>query len=75
MAKTSYSILPTVGVILIVAIVCMIIVNAFQINMNDNSGLKVLNRSATFEGFKEGKTNAKRAGSARRRRASGRGKK
>ena len=55
MAKSIKSILPTVGFILLLAIGCMIVLNMFQININDNGGFKVLNRSATFEGFKSKK--------------------
>ena len=45
------ALLPTIGFILVAVIVSMMVLNYFNINMNDNSGLRVLNRSAVFEGM------------------------
>ena len=54
LAKNMSNILPTIGLVLVLVIVSMMLISYFGINMNNNSGLGVLNRSATFEGFKEG---------------------
>ena len=47
-------VLPTIVFILLAVIVSSMLLSYYNINMNDTSGLRVLNRQATFEGFKEG---------------------
>ena len=47
-------VLPTIGFILLAVIVSSMLLSYYNINMNDTSGLRVLNRQATYEGFKEG---------------------
>ena len=46
-------VLPTIGFILLAVIVSSILLSYYNVNMNDTSGLRVLNRQATYEGFKE----------------------
>ena len=52
--------MPTVGFILIAVIVSILALNYFNINMLDNEGgLRVLNRSAVYEGLSNGKKDLK----------------
>ena len=46
--------LPTLAIVLVLVIVSMMVVNYFNIDLGDNSGLGVLKKAAVFEGFKEG---------------------
>ena len=46
---------PTIIFILVCVLVSIIILNFFQVNMNDNNGFRVLNRVLTVEGMKNGK--------------------
>ena len=45
------SLLPTIIFILLAILVSIIVLNYFNINMADNSGLVVLNRTAVYEGM------------------------
>ncbi len=47
---------PTIIFILVCVLISMIVLNFFHVNMNDNNGFKVLNRTLTVEGFKEDAT-------------------
>ena len=47
--------LPTIGFILVAVVVSIMLLNYFNINVSDNSGLRVLNRTAVFEGLCGGK--------------------
>tara|TARA_B100000927_G_scaffold291702_1_gene295876 strand:+ start:4921 stop:5325 length:405 start_codon:yes stop_codon:yes gene_type:complete len=60
MAFTKFrAIFPTIIFVLVCVLVSMIVLNFFQINMNDNNGFKVLNRVLTVEGMKNGTKNNK----------------
>jgi hypothetical protein len=52
---------PTIIFILVCVLISMIVLNFFHVNMNDNNGIKVLNRTLTVEGFKEGANMSKKA--------------
>tara|TARA_B100001769_G_scaffold275296_1_gene276921 strand:+ start:1525 stop:1806 length:282 start_codon:yes stop_codon:yes gene_type:complete len=41
--------LPTIIFVLVLVLTSVIILNYFKINMNDNTGFRVLNRTATIE--------------------------
>ena len=47
-------VLSTIGFILLAVIVSSMLLSYYNVNMNDTRGLRVLNRQATFEGFKKG---------------------
>jgi len=49
------AIFPTIIFILVCVLVSMVVLNFFQVDMNDNNGFKVLNRVLTVEGMKNGK--------------------
>ena len=49
------AIFPTIIFILVCVLVSMIVLNFFQVDMNDNNGFRVLNRVLTVEGMKNGK--------------------
>ena len=46
---------PTIIFILVCVLVSMVVLNFFQVDMNDNNGFRVLNRVLTVEGMKNGK--------------------
>ncbi len=46
---------PTIIFILVSVVISMVVLNFFQVDMNDNNGFKVLNRVLTVEGMKNGK--------------------
>lgn len=46
---------PTIIFILVCVLVSMVVLNFFQVDMNDNNGFRVLNRLLTVEGMKNGK--------------------
>ena len=46
---------PTIIFILVCVLVSMVVLNFFQVDMNDNNGFRVLNRILTVEGMKNGK--------------------
>jgi hypothetical protein len=50
------AIFPTVIFILVCVLVSMVVLNFFQVDMNDNDGFRVLNRMLTVEGMKNGNT-------------------
>ena len=43
---------PTIIFILVCVLVSMVVLNFFQVDMNDNNGFRVLNRMLTVEGMK-----------------------
>ena len=45
---------PTIIFILVCVLVSMVVLNFFQVDMNDNNGFRVLNRVLTVEGMKTG---------------------
>tara|TARA_Y100001980_G_C14518380_1_gene293715 strand:+ start:609 stop:959 length:351 start_codon:yes stop_codon:yes gene_type:complete len=47
---------PTIIFILVCVLVSMVVLNFFQVDMNDNNGFRVLNRMLTVEGMKNGNT-------------------
>ena len=49
------AIFPTIIFILVCVLVSMVVLNFFQVDMNDNNRFKVLNRVLTVEGMKNGK--------------------
>ena len=56
--KTSSSFSPglePIIFILVCVLVSMVVLNFFQVDMNDNNGFRVLNRVLTVEGMKNGK--------------------
>ena len=62
------TLISTIILILIVVIVSMVLLSYFQVDMNDNDGLRVLNRAATFGGLeKEGFFNMSRIREAMRK--------
>lgn len=50
---------PTIIFILVCVLVSMVVLNFFQVDMNDNNGFRVLNRMLTVEGMKNKKNNNK----------------
>ena len=46
---------PTIIFILVCVLVSMVVLNFFQVDMNDNNGFRVLNRVLTVEGMKNEK--------------------
>jgi len=46
------AIFPTIIFILVCVLVSMVVLNFFQVDMNDNNGFRVLNRMLTVEGMK-----------------------
>lgn len=46
---------PTIIFILVCVLVSIVVLNFFQVDMNDNNGFKVLNRVLTVEGMKNKK--------------------
>ena len=56
------AIFPTIIFILVSVLISMIVLNFFQVNMNDNNGFKVLNRVLTVEGMKNKKKINKKEG-------------
>jgi len=46
---------PTIIFILVCVLISIVMLNFFQVDMNDNNGFKVLNRVLTVEGMKNGK--------------------
>ena len=49
---------PTIIFILVCVLVSMVVLNFFQVDMNDNDGFKVLNRMLTVEGMENEKKNS-----------------
>ena len=56
------AIFPTIIFILVSVVISMIVLNFFQVDMNDNNGFKVLNRVLTVEGMKNKKKINKKEG-------------
>ena len=46
---------PTIIFILVSVLISIVVLNFFQVDMNDNNGFRVLNRVLTVEGMKNGK--------------------
>ena len=49
------AIFPTIIFILICVLISIVVLNFYQVDMNDNNGFRVLNRVLTVEGMKNGK--------------------
>ena len=49
------AIFPTIIFILVSVLISIVMLNFFQVDMNDNNGFRVLNRVLTVEGMKNGK--------------------
>ena len=56
------AIFPTIIFILVSVVISMIVLNFFQVDMNDNNGFKVLKRVLTVEGMKNKKKINKKEG-------------
>tara|TARA_B100001175_G_scaffold153241_1_gene129865 strand:+ start:7136 stop:7486 length:351 start_codon:yes stop_codon:yes gene_type:complete len=56
------AIFPTIIFILVCVLVSMVVLNFFQVDMNDNDGFKVLNRMLTVEGMENEKKNSGSSG-------------
>ena len=46
---------PTIIFLLVSVLLSMVILNYFQVDMNDNTGFKILNRALSVEGMKNNK--------------------
>jgi len=46
---------PTIIFLLVSVLISMVILNYFQVDMNDNTGFKILNRALSVEGMKNKK--------------------
>ena len=53
LAKNMSNLLPTLGFVLVLIIASMLVVSFFGVNLDENRGLRVLNRAAVFEGMQD----------------------
>tara|TARA_B110000008_G_C16931668_1_gene548954 strand:- start:50 stop:376 length:327 start_codon:yes stop_codon:yes gene_type:complete len=53
---------PTIIFILVCVVVSMVVLNFFQVDMNDNNGFRVLNRALTVEGMENEKKHSGSSG-------------